>query len=39
MMLTGEKRSIEWEEGGLCKCHLINHKSFVDWPGIERGLS
>jgi hypothetical protein len=34
MMLMGEKRNIE---RGLFKCHFINHKSFVDWPWIERG--
>jgi hypothetical protein len=29
MILTSENRSI--------RCHLIHHKSHVDWPGIEPG--
>jgi hypothetical protein len=29
----------EFPDSNLSQCHLVHHKSDMDWPGIEPGLS
>ena len=37
MMQTGEME--EYSEKNLSQCSLVHHKSHVNWPGIEFGVS
>jgi hypothetical protein len=37
MKLTGETRSTRGGGGNLSQCHFVDHKSHMDWPGIEPG--
>jgi hypothetical protein len=32
-----DRETPKYSEKHLSKCHFVQHKSYMDWPGIESG--
>jgi hypothetical protein len=32
---NGNRNKLMYLENDLFQCHFVNHKSHMDWPGIE----